>query len=362
MNNVINKKLSDLMVVSATSIKDTIKKINNNSPVIVLLVIDENRKLLGTVTDGDIRRGLLKNLSLDNQVEIIMNSEPKYLFENNREDAKEFMKEHAITIVPILNERREIIDIILWQDVEDKDHCVYYPPKENIVFIMAGGKGTRLDPFTKILPKPLIPIGDKPILEIIMGNFQRYGFSNFILSLNYKAEMIKAYFSENLNGSSIEYIIEDDYLGTAGSLHFLKGKINGSIIVSNCDVILDMNFNSAFNYHKKCNNDATIVGVVRHVKIPYGILEMNNGSLINIVEKPEYDFVVNAGIYIIEHKIIEMVNNNEKIDMPDLLMRAKKNSYKVGVYPVSSNWVDIGQWEDYKKALDHLTYPAVKVT
>lgn len=345
--------LSRILVSASLTIKEAIKKMNENSPVIALLVVDEKGRLQGTVTDGDIRTGLVRNISLQNKVGSIMNVRPKYLWEAEKKRAREFMKKHRITFVPIVRKDREVVDVVLWQDLDTDDRCIFHPLKDNIVFILAGGKGTRLDPFTKILPKPLIPLGDKPVLEIIIDKFKRHGFNNFILSLNYKGEMIKAYFNDNLAGTTLDYIEEKHFLGTAGSLHMLRDKVTKSFIVSNCDVIIEADFTHALEYHNANGHDATVVGVVRHVKIPYGILKIENGDLMSIMEKPEYDFIVNAGVYVIEPEIVSIIGENEKIDMPDLLLRAKDAGFKIGVYPISNNWMDIGQWDEYRQAVDY---------
>ena len=345
-------KLSPLLISAKSTIKDAMKQLNDNSTQIVL-VVDKKKRLIGTITDGDIRRALLDNVSLNSSINRIVNRNAKFLYEEQKGKASELMKKHVIFHVPILNKAREVVDIVLWKNLKagarPGNHC----SKENSVFILAGGEGARLDPFTKILPKPLIPIEDKPIIEIVIENFKKFGFNKFILSLNYKGKMIKMYFNENPQHYNISYVEEKEFLGTAGSLRLVKGKINSSLIVSNCDVILDINFDELLSYHLAKKNDFTVVGIIRHVKIPYGIVKIKDGNLVKFTEKPEYDFIVNAGTYVIEPKVIGLIRKNERIDMPELISRAKKRGYRVGVYPVSSDWIDVGQWEEYKIALEH---------
>jgi len=346
------EKLSKVLVRKAISIRDAMKQLSA-SGMQILLIVDQNNKLCGTITDGDIRRALLNNMNLNGPIGRIVNKKPKFMYADEKKGAAEFMKKYSVSYVPIVDRDGVIIDIISWKDANGSGKVKRYTKKDNIVFIPAGGKGARLDPFTKILPKPLIPINDKPIIEVVMENFRRYNFNNFVISLNYKAEMIKMYFRENPLKFDIRYVHESDFLGTAGSLRLIRNKTAKDIFVSNCDVILNANFEELLEYHVKEGNDITAVGIVRHIKIPYGVMNIKNGKLIGMVEKPEYDFIVNGGTYIIKPKVIDLIKKNEHVGMPDLILRAKDAGHKVGVYPASSDWVDIGQWEEYKKAVDH---------
>ena len=242
----------------------------------------------------------------------------------------------------------------MWKDFyENGDIAVNKKP--NKVVIMAGGKGTRLDLFTKILPKPLIPVGEKPIIGHIMDNFSKYGFSSFLISLNYKAEMIKIYFSDNHHEYHIDYIQEEDYLGTAGALKLAREKLCDTFIVTNCDVIIDTNIERLFNYHKENENHATILSTVRNIKIPYGVLMSDKANLQAIIEKPEYNFVINSGIYVLDPEIINLISEKQPIDMPDLLIYAKDKGYKVQIFPMTCSWFDVGEWGEYKRAVEHMT-------
>lgn len=331
------------------TIRDAIKKINDNG-LQILIVVDDQNRLIGTVTDGDIRRSILKNISLDEFIGEIMNRSPRFVYKGEEEKAYELMLKYKIRVVPVLDSSNVVIDLIM---IEELFGVKQYANKSNYVFIMAGGKGTRLDPFTKILPKPLIPIGEKPIIEVIMSNFKKYGFNNFIISLNYKAEMIKLYFSENPDRYNITYTNEKEFLGTAGALQLAKGMLKESFIVSNCDVIVEIDFDDLLKYHKNNRNQATIVGVIKNMQIPYGVLDAKDGILERITEKPEYYFVINSGIYVLEPEIIDLISEGQPINMPDLLLKAKECGFKVGVYPISSKWFDVGQWEEYKNTLEY---------
>lgn len=349
----MNDKVKQAILAENKAIREAIMQLNDNMLQIVL-VVNEEGKLVGTITDGDIRRSILNNIALNESVDKIMNRDPKFVFVGEEENVRELMITHGIRTIPVVDKVKKVVDIILMEDIlEHSDVKDKYFYQTNQVFIMAGGKGTRLDPFTKILPKPLIPIGDKPIIEIIMENFKKFGFNNFIISLNYKAEIIKMYFADNPAGYDIGYVQEEEFLGTAGSLKLAKGKLIEPFIVSNCDVIIDIDFDELMKHHKECGNKATIVGVVKHMQVPYGVIETQNGSLTQMIEKPKYDFIINSGVYVLDPELIDLIPEDQPINMPDLLLEAKKDGFRIGVYPVSTRWFDIGQWEEYQHTLEY---------
>jgi NDP-sugar pyrophosphorylase family protein len=221
---------------------------------------------------------------------------------------------------------------------------------------MAGGKGTRLDPFTRILPKPLIPIGDKAIIDIIMERFSRHGVKEYFVSVNHKAKMIRSYFEEMATQYRIHYIEEEKPLGTAGSLKFLKDRIKDSVLVSNCDTIIDCDYSEITKFHKNNNYQISIVGSLKHFIIPYGICEIENGGLLrNLTEKPEYDYLVNTGMYILTNETLDLIPENQQYHITDLIKTVKNNGGRIGVFPISEkSWIDIGQWDEYRKSLKSL--------
>ncbi len=333
---------------------DGIKLMNANS-MQVLLVVDENRTLLGVITDGDIRRALLENISFDQPVSSVMARDPIVMKDPpKKEKAISLMREKSINHVPLVDSKRKICGLLLWKDFFENGY-VSVRKKDNRVIIMAGGKGTRLDIFTKILPKPLIPVGEKPIIEHILENFVKYGFQNFTLSLNYKADMIKIYFSDNHRKFKIDYIQEKEYLGTAGALALAREAFTDTFIVSNCDVLIDANMDELLTFHRKNGNQATILGMVRNIKIPYGVLKSCRSDLEDIVEKPEYHFVINSGVYVLEPEVVDLIEADRFCDMPDLLLSAKKAGHKVQIYPMTCSWFDVGQWSEYQRAIEHMS-------
>lgn len=345
------KELEKLYCGPNISIKEAMELLSKVKGQI-LLVVDENKKLLGVITDGDLRRALLRDLSLSTEVSNVMNKEPKKVLSSNKKEVAKYMKKFSVKQVPVVDKYERIKDIILWDDVingSDKELKL-----DNVVFVLAGGRGVRLEPFTKILPKPLIPIGEKPIIEIVMDNCRKHGLYNFIISINYKSSIIKYYFAENQHDSVVNFVEEDKPLGTAGSLFLIKNHIKDAFVVTNCDVLIDIDYSDILRFHKENKYHITIVGVIKEFKIPYGVIEMNQGKLTRILEKPGYDMVVNAGIYIMERDVLDLIPDNAYMDMPDLIMLSKDKGYDVGVYPYSGEWIDVGQWDEYKKAIAHV--------
>lgn len=354
------KLLKSLLVPLDSSIKEAIQRLNETG-LKILFIIDADKRLLGTLTDGDIRRGIITGVLLTAPVESVMRRKFISLSMNTpavQDEAIRLMQQHMIEHVPILNEEGAIIDVFLWVDFlskEKSDAPRNIKSISNPVVIMAGGKGTRLDPFTKILPKPLIPIGNKPIIETIMDRFFENGFSRFILILNYKKEMIKAYFGEKTVPYDISFIEEEEFYGTAGGMALLRDAIRQSFIVTNCDTILEGNYHDFFQWHEDHKNVMTIIGSHREITVPYGVLCMNNGTLDKIDEKPKLDLFINTGTYVFDPSIFDFINNRQYLDMDKLISKVKSHhAERVGVYPHWGGWFDIGQWDEYRNSLKAL--------
>lgn len=312
----------------------------------VLFVVKDGH-FVAAITDGDIRRWILKKGNLNAKVKDIANYSPMSILEEDKSKAKEYMKKHSIEALPILDKENNIISVVLWNDEEIE-------PKRNLdipVVIMAGGLGTRLYPYTKILPKPLIPIGEIPIVEHIMNRFNQYGSEHFYLIVNHKKNMIKAYFNEIEKSYTVNYVDEDKLLGTGGGLSLLKGKIYSTFILSNCDILIEEDYEKIYNFHKKENNLITMVCSLKSIKIPYGVIEISEtGEIESMKEKPELSFFTNTGMYVVESKVIEEIEKDQYIGFPDIIEEYKSRGEKIGVYPISdNNWMDMGQLDEMEE-------------
>lgn len=318
-----------------------------------LIVVDDQNRILGTTTDGDIRRWILRGRNLSESLMNVMNRHPLTLRDGfAREDAKTLMLRNKIECLPVVDKTKKVIACLWWMDLFEGKLNSSKSLKLPVV-IMAGGEGARLHPFTKILPKPLMPLGDKPIIEIIINSFFDYGCKDFYLSLNYKSSIIKAYFSDFEHKYKISYILESKPLGTAGSLHFLKNMIKKTFFVSNCDILIEADYADILKFHRQRRNKITIVSSMKNFTIPYGVCEIQNGGILkNIREKPEYDFLVNTGMYILEAAVLADIPRNRFYNITDLINDYLKKGEKVGVYPVSEkSWLDMGQFEALQETL-----------
>lgn len=312
-----------------------------------VLFVERNGQFAAAITDGDIRRWILRKGKLEAKVKEIANYNPKYMYEKDKEKARDYMRKHSIEALPIVNENKDIVSVVLWNDEEVKTKKSLNIP----VVIMAGGLGTRLYPYTKILPKPLIPIGEIPITEHIINRFNRYGSSKFFLIVNHKKNMIKAYFNEIEKDYEVIHIDEVKPLGTGGGISLLKGKIETTFILTNCDILIEEDYEKIYKFHMKEKNLITMVCSLKHIKIPYGVIEISeNGEIERMEEKPELSFFTNTGMYIVESRVIEELEDNQEIGFPDVIERYKQAGEKIGVYPISENsWMDMGQLDEMEE-------------
>lgn len=346
------------IISSQVNVRQAIKKLDESHRQI-LFVVQENHILFGALTDGDIRRWILSGNDLDQPVINVCNKKPISFKSNYKVDEiKNTMLVKKIQVIPIVNKSKQIIEILFWDDVFDSEYSFIVKGNLDIpAVIMAGGAGTRLDPFTKILPKPLIPIGDRSILEIIIENYREYGINNFYISLFHKAKMIKAYLDELNPPYTINYLDETIPMGTVGILSQLINSIKDSLFLSNCDTIINCNYEELMEFHNKNDYDITLVGSMINYRIPYGICEIQNkGKLIGLKEKPEFSYLVSTGMYVIKGTTLKLIPHNEHFDMTNLIDAVKKNNGEVGVFPVSEkSWMDTGDWNEYKKTVNQLS-------
>lgn len=344
-------------VSSQTNIRETIKKIDALG-IGFIVVVNENGIVDGIVTDGDFRRSVLDGVSLSESVLKIANKNFKFLNHTYSKNEAINAFSESVEYLPVLK-AGVLVEILKKGDVVSlkEDSLELYSSIDADVVIMAGGFGTRMEPFTKILPKPLIPIGDKTMIEIIMDEYAKFGLTNFHISVNYKAKMIQSYFEYQENNFTISYITENKPLGTAGALKFLDDKIKTPFFISNCDIIIKEDYSKIYDFHLKNQFILTIVTSVQHFKIPYGVCDIDvGGKLKSINEKPEYDFLINTGMYIVNPEALKFIPDDSFFHITDLIEKLIKENYKVGVYPVSEkSYIDVGQWAEYKKAIDVLT-------
>jgi dTDP-glucose pyrophosphorylase len=335
------------------TIKEAMRNMNDIGEK-TLFIVDSGRKLLGALTDGDIRRWILKEGDLSDRVKSVFNRESISIsLGYNIDQVKEVMINNRIEHLPVVGGQNEILEVLAWEDVFGKKKDKHKPKIDIPAIIMAGGKGTRLDPFTRILPKPLIPIGEKAVIDIILEKFIDNGIDTFFMTINHKSKMIKSYFEERSLKYNITYLEEDIPLGTIGGIKLAEQKVKGTIIVSNCDIIVDCDYVEILDFHKENANDITLVGSFRHFVIPYGVCEISKGGeLTSIKEKPEYDFWVNTGMSMLEKRILDLIPDNRPFDITDLVNKVKTGGGKVGVFPLNEKaWIDIGQWDEYRKSV-----------
>ena len=337
----------NLLLSPTATIKEALLVISAGARKIAL-VVDADEKLIGTLTDGDIRRGLINNLSLSDSIKSIIFKNPTVC---NISDSKEKILEIALSKklyqIPIIDHEGKIVGI------EGVDTLLKSDAKVNKVVLMAGGLGTRLRPLTDHTPKPMLKVGDKPILETIILNFKKYGFTHIILSVSYKAEIIEAYFGDGLKfGVNIEYIYEEKRMGTAGALSLMREKLNEPFFVMNGDLLTNLNFENMMKFHLD-NKSVATMGVREYdFQVPYGVVNVDGHEILNIEEKPTQHFFVSGGVYVLDPKVLKIIPNNEYYDMPTLFEKLIEKKMKSISFPIRGYWMDIGRLEEFKKAND----------
>ena len=352
-----SEKLTKYIAKPNTLVVDAMQKIDVNAKGI-LFIVDDEQKLVGTITDGDIRRWLIKTGDLKAEITHLMNKNPKYVFQSDAASARKVMETYKINALPILNKEHVLCDIVYLGDTIEstkvKEHILQDVP----VIVMAGGKGTRLYPYTKVLPKPLIPIGDIPIMERIINRFQEYGVHRFFATVNYRKNMIKSYFSDAEGNYTIEYVEEDKPLGTAGSLHLIEEDFTKPVIVTNCDILVRTDYDELYKYHCESGNEITIVSALKNIVVPYGVIHAKeNGTIEEMEEKPKLSYFVNTGMYVLNPEALKKIPKDTFFHMTDLTNLLMKEGRKVGMYPVSEDsFLDMGEFEEMRRMEQKLDY------
>lgn len=341
------RDLAPLLIRPEASIIEAIKAIEAGGAQIAL-VTDTEGKLLGTVTDGDIRRGLLKGIATSQAVAQVMNKTPRVLDAGlGRAAAVEMMRRLSIHQLPVIDAHSRVVGLELF------DELVAPQDSDTLVVLMAGGLGTRLRPLTENVPKPMIPVGGRPLLETIVRNFETQGFRRIFLSVNYKSEVIREHFGDGLRfGVSIDYLVEQQRLGTAGALSLLPQRPTGPIIVMNGDLLTSVNFRHLVEFHRQQGARATMCVREYSFQVPYGVVQTDGSRLKQIVEKPVHSFFVNAGVYVIEPSALVLLPEGQPFDMPQLFDAITSRDGIASVFPIHEYWLDIGRFDDLERAQD----------
>lgn len=339
------KDYKNILLKPTSTLKEALQIIDSGSMQIAL-VVDENTKLLGTITDGDIRRGLLNDMSMSDTIENIIYKSPTVCkIEDTKEQILEIAVSKKLHQIPIVDKEGRLVG------VEEIDDLLKQKTETNKVVLMVGGMGTRLRPLTEHTPKPMLKVGNKPILETIILNFKKYGFINIVLCVSYKSEIIKKYFGDGSKlGVNIEYIHEKKRMGTAGALSLIRDNLSEAFFVMNGDLLTNINFEHMMDYHLSSNSVATMGVREYDFQVPYGVVNVDGEDIISIIEKPLHKFFVSGGVYILDEKVLSLIPDNEFYDMPTLFEKIIEKELKTISFPIREYWLDIGRMDEFEKA------------
>ncbi len=352
-----SKRIKDKIVDSGNTVIQTMKRMDDGYTK--SLIVFDNDRFIGIITNGDLQRAIIAKVPFDTPIRQVVDNKTKHYAKvsDDREEIKSWMIEKRAEFMPILDSDGDLVDVIFWDEIISEDKIEDNRKKIELpVVIMAGGKGTRLSPLTNVIPKPLVPVGDKTILEVILDQFESIGCTKFYMSVNYKADIMKYYLSQLDHKYDIEFFQEDKPLGTIGSVSLLKGKITTPFFVSNCDSINEQDYRDVYDYHISNHNDLTIVTMVKSFKIPYGVIETGeDGLMVALSEKPDLTYQVNTGVYILNPSCIDEIPEGEFFHITHLMEKIKARGGRVGCFPVSEHaWKDMGEWPEYLKMINVL--------
>jgi dTDP-glucose pyrophosphorylase len=344
------KKIEEIKIAPEASLLEGLKKMDLIRRK--LLLVHDSTKYIGLLSIGDLQRAIIHSIDINSPVAGIIRND--YIIvqpETSIEDIKRRMLAIRAEFMPVVSNDNELLNVYFWEDLFGEKEID--PAKQfNLpVVIMAGGFGARLKPLTNVLPKPLIPIGDKTMLEEIFERFGKYGSNTFYISVNYKAELIEYYLKNQKLPYNLYFFKEEKPMGTVGSLSLLKDHIHETFFVSNCDILINQDYSEILDYHRENENEITLVAALKHYPIAYGTLVTGeNGQLLELKEKPEITFKINSGMYILEPHLLKEIPSNEFFHITQLIEKVKNRNGRVGVFPVSEkSWNDIGEWTEYQK-------------
>lgn len=348
----ILEKIQERTIQSKTTVLQSLKKMDETK--VKMLFVYDGEQFVSILTIGDIQRAIIKGVDMNQSVMSIIDLNKKFaLPTDTKESIREKMMALRAECMPVVDEEGNLIDVYFWKEIFKHTEAQKREKIDLPVVIMAGGKGTRLKPITNVIPKPLVPVGDKTILEVIMDQFEGIGCKKFYMSVNYKADMMEYYLSQLDHKYDIEFFMEDKPLGTIGSVSLLKGKITTPFFVSNCDSINDQDYRDVYDYHVQNKNDLTIVTMVKSFRIPYGVIETGeDGIMTALREKPELNYQVNTGAYILNPECIDEIPEGEFFHITHLMEKITARGGRVGCFPVSEgSWHDMGEWPEYLKMI-----------
>lgn len=347
----MNNRVQNISIDKSASIIDALKKMDQKH--VKLLMVMDGYRFFSVLSIGDIQRAIIANTSLDTAIEFILRPFVNVAsVDDSRDEVIAHMKKFRNDFMPVIGADKNLVDVIFWDDLFTSTPDLKKSNFNLPVIIMAGGQGTRLRPLTNVLPKPLIPIGEQTMMEDIMDRFVDCGCHRFYVSVNYKADTIKRYFAGlDKPQYEISYFQEDKPLGTAGSLHLLRGEFNSTFFVTNCDIIIDDDYAEILKYHQENHNEITVVAAIKNMSIPYGTMETKEeGLLSKISEKPTYTFKINTGMYILEPHLIKEIPKDTFYHITFLIEKLINEGRRVGVYPINEgSWTDVGNWDEYLK-------------
>lgn len=348
----LSHRIQEIIISPNSSLLECLKKMDRIQRK--LLIVYDDEIFMGLLSIGDIQRAIISNIQITSTIASIIRN--NYIVANKEttiEEIKKMMFEIRAEFMPVVSDFKKLINVYFWEDLFSNKLGIQPNQFTLPVVIMAGGIGSRLKPLTNVLPKPLIPIGEKTIIEEIFLNFGKHGCNEFFISVNYKAELIEFYLQTQKLPYKVEFIKEEKPMGTVGSLAMLRGKINKTFFISNCDILIDQDYSEILDYHINNKNEITIVAALKHYPIPYGTIESGeNGQLLNLIEKPELTFKINSGMYILEPHVLTEIPENTFFHITELIDKVRERNGKVGVFPVSEkSWKDIGDWSLYLKEI-----------